>query len=67
MPRQSYSGSTATSSRRVAGRRTSNAFSGSVNSDEDWTKVTDLTERRRIQNRIAQRTYREYFREPEVL
>lgn len=27
--------------------------------DEDWTKMTDFTERRRIQSRIAQRKYRE--------
>lgn len=37
----------------------SSAFSASANANEDWTKISDLSERRRIQNRIAQRNYRE--------
>ncbi|EZF73174.1 hypothetical protein H105_04862 [Trichophyton soudanense CBS 452.61] len=34
------------------------AFSPHAHPNEDWTKISDLAERHRIQNRIAQRNYR---------
>ncbi|RTE68381.1 hypothetical protein BHE90_017241 [Fusarium euwallaceae] len=43
--------------------RTSSAFSISAKPDEDWTKISDLVERRRIQNRIAQRNYRKKLKQ----
>jgi hypothetical protein len=37
---------------------TSSGISSSINPDEDWKQISDLFERQRIRNRIAQRDYR---------
>jgi hypothetical protein len=41
----------------------SSAFCANAKPDENWTLISDTGERRKIQNRISQRNYRELIHE----